>query len=185
MNNSRLRKKGIAVVLLILVFLFLSTSVFWKWMFPVKYIEEIFIHAEQNEIDPYLVMAIIRVESKFVPDRTSNKGAIGLMQIMPETAKWAATSAGIPYRTSEDLVMPLINLQLGAWYLGYLNKRFNGNTLAIIASYNAGQNKVAGWLNDGTWDGSVDGIDGIPYGETRHYLQKVIFYHERYSKIYK
>ncbi|MEX2103806.1 MAG: transglycosylase SLT domain-containing protein, partial [Bacilli bacterium] len=86
---------------------------------------------------------------------------------------------------SEDLVKPLTNLQLGSWYIGYLNKRFNGNTLAIIASYNAGQNKVAEWLNDGTWDGSEDGMDGIPYGETRHYLQKVIFYHDRYERIYK
>ncbi|MEX2104543.1 MAG: lytic transglycosylase domain-containing protein, partial [Bacilli bacterium] len=91
MNNSRLQKKGIVVVLLIFVFLFLSTSIFWRFMFPVKYIEEIFVHAEQYDIDPYLVMAIIRVESKFVPDQTSKKGAIGLMQIMPETAKWAAT----------------------------------------------------------------------------------------------
>ena len=184
MNKSRLRKKLLVVVLLFFIFLLLQSSIVWKWMFPVKYEDEIMHHSQEHRIDPYFMMAIIRVESKFDPERTSKKGAIGLMQIMPETAKWAAQTSGIDYQNDNQLWETNTNLALGAWYISYLHGLFNGNMLAVAAAYNAGQNKVVQWMEEGVWTGDEKGIENIPYGETRHYIQKVTYYHKQYNKIY-
>ncbi len=88
--------KRAALILLVLasVFLLLNTPLVWKWMYPIKYEQQIVTAALKYEVDPHLVLAVIRSESGFATDRVSKKGAVGLMQIMPETAQWIVKEAG-------------------------------------------------------------------------------------------
>lgn len=79
---------------------------------------------------------------------------------------------------------PSANIELGAWYLHTLSGEFDGNRTAVIAAYNAGPGKVQRWLKEGSWNGSEDDIKNIPFGETRHYVQRVIYYYNQYTEIY-
>jgi soluble lytic murein transglycosylase len=107
------------------------------------------------------------------------------MQLMPDTANWIMEQAKIPGTSLEELKHePGRNIQLGTWYLRNLSEQFDGNETAMIAAYNAGPGKVSGWIRDGVWDGSFETVKDIPFGETRHYVQRVIYYYNQYVKIY-
>ena len=80
--------------------------------------------------------------------------------------------------------VPAVNIQVGSWYLSQLTKKFEGNKVAVIAAYNAGPTRVQKWLDDGTWDGTRQNVHKIPYGETRHYIQRVTFFYEKYKSLY-
>jgi len=125
-----------------------------------------------------LVHAIIRQESTFDPDAVSVAGARGLMQIMPATGQHVAKKLGLKH-TKEKLTDPDHNVRLGTTYLQELVERFGGSYVLAIASYNAGQGRVAGWLKDigdprsQTVD-VVDWIELMPIYETRNYVQRVL-----------
>ncbi len=181
-----LLKKRVLLLLFIgfTAILFLSTN-WMSWFYPIYYKNEIRTHSTTYEIDPFLVAAIIRVETNYKTGRESRKGAIGLMQLMPETAKWALEKAKLPDVSLERLkVEPSANIELGTWYLSSLSRQFEGNRVAVIAAYNAGPGKVQRWLNEGDWDGTEAAVKNIPIGETRHYVQRVIYYYEQYTEIY-
>lgn len=173
------------VVLLIGVFLLINSSFVWKLMYPIKYEEQIEWASKKYGVEPYLVMAVIRAESKFDPTLVSKKGAVGLMQLMPDTANWIVEQSEMNSLYQPDLEHPETNIHLGTWYLGYLIKMFEGNEVKAIAAYNAGPGNVKGWLSSNRWDGKADSVSDIPFGETRHYVQRVIYYEERYEEIYK
>ncbi|MFF2910225.1 lytic transglycosylase domain-containing protein [Paenibacillus sp. NPDC057934] len=184
---SWLRKKRVLLLLFIgfTGILFLGTN-WMSWFYPIHYKEEIRKHSTTYEIDPFLVAAIIRVETNFKTGKESKKGAIGLMQLMPDTAKWAMEKAKLPDVSLERLKHePSVNIELGAWYLSSLSRQFDGNRTAVIAAYNAGPGNVQNWLKQGTWDGTEDNVKDIPFGETRHYVQRVIYYYNQYTDIYK
>lgn len=181
---TRRKKAGIILFILLGLFFLLNTTLVWKWMYPIKYENEIQTYAKQYNVSPYLVLAIIRTESAFDAERTSKKGALGLMQVMPETAHWAVEQVGMSKIKRDDLKNPFINIEIGTWYLAYLLKTFNGDEIQAIAAYNAGQGKVNTWIMQKRWNGTRDSIQDIPYGETRHYVQRVLYYKERYEKIY-
>ena len=180
-----------AVLLVVVVFLITSNQ-FWRWMYPIRYQGNIQQAANTARVDPLLVASVIRVESKFRSEDVSHAGAIGLMQLMPETASWIALqmekdSPG-QYKTtieqSKDLSEPTPNIMLGTWYIHYLTERFNGNEVAAIAAYNAGPKRVQGWLSDKVWPGSLSSIDRIPVGETRHFVDRVFYNYALYHRIY-
>ncbi|KAA8999742.1 lytic transglycosylase domain-containing protein [Paenibacillus spiritus] len=179
-------KKRVLLVLLLgfIGVLFLSTN-WMSWFYPIHYKDDIRRHSVTYQVDPFLVAAIIRVETNYKPGRESRKGAIGLMQLMPDTAKWALEKAKLPDVSMDRLKKePSANIELGAWYLGSLLQQFDGNRTAVIAAYNAGPGKVQSWIDEGTWDGSFDTVKDIPFGETRHYVQRVIYYYNQYTEIY-
>ncbi|MFP4974380.1 lytic transglycosylase domain-containing protein [Paenibacillus sp. CN-4] len=181
-----LRKKRVLLLLFLgfVAVLFLNTN-WMTWFYPIQYKEEIRKHAETYDIDPFLVAAIIRVETNYTPGRESKKGAVGLMQLMPETAKWALEKAKLPDVPIERLKEePSANIEVGTWYLQSLFRQFDGNRTAAIAAYNAGPGNVKKWLKEGDWDGSAETIKDIPIGETRHYVQRVIHYYKQYTEIY-
>lgn len=181
-----LRKKRVLLLLFIgfTAILFLSTN-WMSWFYPIYYKNEIRTHSNTYEIDPFLVAAIIRVETNFKTGRESKKGAIGLMQLMPDTAKWALEKAKLPDVSLERLKEePSANIELGTWYLSSLSRKFEGNRIAVIAAYNAGPGKVQRWLDEGDWDGTEAAVKNIPIGETRHYVQRVIYYYDQYTEIY-
>ncbi len=156
-----------------------------RWMYPITYWEEISRYAAQHQVDPYLVAAIIKVESNYNPQSVSPKGAIGVMQIMPQTAGWILSKQDRKTEYVEHTLFdPFMNMQLGTWYLHYLSDQFGGNEAMVLAAYNAGQGSVRRWLDQGVWDGSVDQLENIPYRETRHYVKKVLFFRARYLEFH-
>ncbi|WP_429368966.1 lytic transglycosylase domain-containing protein [Paenibacillus sp. DS2015] len=181
-----LRKKRVLLLLFLsfVILLFFNTN-WMSWFYPISYKEEIIEQAEMYEVDPFLIAAIIRAESNFKPGKESKKGALGIMQLMPDTAKWAMEMAKLPDVSLDRIkheVRP--NIQLGTWYISFLSKQFDNNRTLAIAAYNAGQGNVRSWMDKGLWDGQEETIKEIPIGETRHYVQRVLYYYEKYTDIY-
>lgn len=150
--------------------------------FPVSFAELIQAAGEHHEIDWALIAAIIQVESSYSPSAVSKKGAVGLMQVMPETAAWVSSRLGKQV-AREDLLDPEVNIQLGTYYLRYLLDRFSSEQ-AALAAYNGGPSNVARWLEEGTWDGTYEQSHRIPFAETRSYVRKVLFMRSLYRFIY-
>ncbi|WP_199624494.1 lytic transglycosylase domain-containing protein [Paenibacillus alkalitolerans] len=188
------RKKRLYAVLLLLVLFVLFSDKGWlgRLMYPIHYQHVITKHASNHEVDPYLLTAIIRVESNFKPDKESRKGAVGLMQLMPATAEWIVQEAGYGRSALDRLREPETNIQIGAWLVHSLHDEFIGENHAdkdreialIAAAYNAGSGNVAKWLKANQWDGNLNSADQIPFGETRHYIYRVHYYYEKYAQIY-
>jgi len=156
---------------------------FWRMLYPLPYRDIIFAQAEAADIDPYLAMAVIRVESKFRPKAQSVRGARGLMQLMPETAHWVAQQIGEEFHP--DLLFDVeYNTKIGCWYLARLLKDFEGNLALALAAYNGGPNNVRQWLKEGTWDGAVENLHRIPFPETRDFVERVLEGYEAYRRIY-
>jgi soluble lytic murein transglycosylase len=128
-------------------------------------------HAANYDIDPALLAAVIEQESKFRADAKSSAGAIGLMQLLPDTAKGIAIHTGGSKFVLSDLYNPEINIRYGAWYLHHLMQRY-GDEKTALAAYNAGQQNVDRWRAEGK---------GIEFPETRAYVDKV----ERLKGIYR
>jgi soluble lytic murein transglycosylase len=181
------QKKRVFAILLIafVVLLFISSDFVGKWLYPIDYKQEIMQNAAKYSIDPFLIAAIIRVESSFVPNLHSRKGAFGLMQLMPETAGWIIEKAELSPGWIHELDKPHVNIEVGTWYISWLHKQFEGNPYAALAGYNAGQGNANKWLSSGVWDGSLKNIETIPFGETRHYIQRVNYYYNKYRKLYE
>ncbi|MBW3564104.1 MAG: transglycosylase SLT domain-containing protein [Acidobacteria bacterium] len=158
---------------------------FWEILYPLHYWDEIQTAAESQDIDPYLMAAIIRQESGWDPSIVSNAGAAGLMQIMPAELSSLSREAGFDRPlTRDDLFDPLINLRVGAAEIAEKREAMNGNMMLAIASYNAGQSAVAAWLRQIPADDIDFFIDSIRYNETRRYVMAVTRNQYEYKRIY-
>ena len=181
-------KKKISLLIWIVILGFLLVVItFPKWItmfYPLPNQDLVFSIAYQYEVDPYLVFAIIRAESKFETGAESPVGAKGLMQIMPETAQWIADQLKQEDFQVDSLHDPELNIRFGCWYLHNLSQEFTGNLPLTVASYNAGLSKVKNWLAEGLWDGSIRNLEGIPFPETRQYVKNVLHNYEAYKAIY-
>ncbi|WP_010496077.1 lytic transglycosylase domain-containing protein [Paenibacillus elgii] len=180
------RKKRVFALLLLtfVIFLFLSSTYVGRMLYPIRYEQEIRQNAAKYDLDPFLVAAVIRVESNYLTETESKKGAYGMMQLMPDTANWIIDKARFSEEFKNRLNDPAVSIELGSWYLNWLSKQFNGNRIAVLAGYNAGHGKVSRWLQENEWDGTLQNADRIPYGETRHYIQRVMYYYNKYEKLY-
>jgi soluble lytic murein transglycosylase len=145
---------------------------------PLRHEDIIRQQARQKDLDPALVAAVIYRESKF-RDQTSAAGAKGLMQILPDTAKFIASRSGGTQFELHDLANPQINISYGCWYLRYLLHRYGGNEIAAVAAYNAGHERVDGW------GGSSLAIDDIRFPETKQYAEDVFDKRKDYAKHYR
>jgi soluble lytic murein transglycosylase len=142
--------------------------------FPLAYHEMLAPRAQALQLDLPWVYGVIRAESVFRPNVISHAGAIGLMQLMPDTGQQLATNLGLVLESSDALLDPQTNLTLGSAYLSRLLKRFNGSEPLATAAYNAGIKHVQSWLPE---HGSLPGdawVDSIPYWETRGYVRRVM-----------
>lgn len=175
----------LCMILLLILIMILNSSFFWKAMYPIAYQEEVTRASSYFGVDPFLVLAVVQIESKFVQDRLSHKGARGLMQLMPETAEWANQQSGLNRDPNDYIHDPNDNILLGTWYLAYLLEKYEQDHVKAITAYNAGEGRVDRWLETGIWDGTKERIRDIPIGETRHYLSRVLYYFERYQDIYE
>jgi soluble lytic murein transglycosylase len=122
-----------------------------------------------------LIYAIIRQESLYRADAASGAGALGLMQLLPETARVTARRAGLPVPTRAQLLLPAVNIPLGSAFLASLVERFEGETALASAGYNAGPNAARRWLPAAPMDLDV-WVENIPFNETRAYVQRVAWH---------
>ncbi|MDO3386400.1 transglycosylase SLT domain-containing protein [Gilvimarinus sp. SDUM040013] len=145
--------------------------------FPLAYQEHVESTAKDTTLEPHLLFAIARQESAFTPDARSSAGALGLMQLLPSTAKQTASRAGMRV-SNHDLLNPQTNIALGGRYLNQLMEQFGGNRILAAAAYNAGPYRVKQWLNrdENTRVPYDIWIETIPYRETRGYVQNVLAY---------
>ena len=141
---------------------------------PLYYEEFIQRSAEENDLDPALVSAVILCESSFRPDAVSRLGARGLMQIMEDTASWIARRMNEDGSYSFDLMFdPETNIRYGVWYLGYLSRRFSADPKKIICAYHAGQGNVDSWLKNEAYSRDGISLDTIPTKDTEQYYRRV------------
>ncbi|MEJ6949939.1 lytic transglycosylase domain-containing protein [Natronospora cellulosivora (SeqCode)] len=173
---------SILFILIILVLFLLQFDWLWRLFYPLEHETIIIRNAKLYDIDPYLIAAIIFVESKYIEEAESPRGALGLMQIMPNTGRWIAEQMGIENFDVSDLLDPEINIMFGSWYIANLKKQF-ADEVIMLAAYNAGRGNVVKWLEE-RWDGKVNTIDRLPFAETRNYIVQVNVVYERYRKIY-
>lgn len=153
--------------------------------YPLEYEEMIVQYAEERDLEPELVCAIIATESRFNPEAKSHKGAMGLMQLMPDTGEWISGKLKLGEFTEDDLKNPEISIRMGTWYLDFLEERFDGERDTVIAAYNAGHGKVDTWLEEAQYSADGRTLDVIPYKETKDYVKKVNLAYEIYKTFYK
>ncbi|MCX4029747.1 transglycosylase SLT domain-containing protein [Endozoicomonas sp. SM1973] len=149
--------------------------------FPLAFKRPILSISEKNQLSSSWVYAIARQESAFMYDARSHAGAMGLMQLMPATARHVARKNGFRYRGTKELLNPRKNIQLGTAYLVELMKTFNGNRILATAAYNAGPHRVKQWLKRSDNLPYDIWIESIPFNETRKYVQNVLAYQVIYS----
>ena len=150
--------------------------------FPIVYQEHVTKAAKQTSVNPLLIFAVARQESAFSHDAKSTAGAVGLMQLLPSTAKQTAQKNGLRF-APQDLITPEKNIALGSRYLNHLLGVFDGNRILAAAAYNAGPSRVKRWMNKeksaqlpyDVW------IETIPYKETRGYVQNVLSFSVIYA----
>ncbi len=152
-------------------------------LYPIHYQQEIARVADRYHLDPYLVAAVVRTESDYDPKAVSHAGAVGLMQLMPDTATWVTGLDAWKGPSDPALTDVNDNLELGACYLAYLTQRFAGDLLAALAAYNAGQGVVDSWLASG--DHKALQFADIRFGETKAFVQKVQHYRDLYKRVHK
>lgn len=132
--------------------------------------------AKREEISPSLIEAVILTESKFDEKAVSHVGAVGLMQLMPETAKWISDESGLPMDKLEQAEQ---NIPLGAWYLSYLLEKYKNNEVLALAAYNAGRGNVDEWMEKEGWKDDFSEINRIPFPETREFVKSVVSARDR------
>jgi soluble lytic murein transglycosylase len=136
--------------------------------------------ATEKHLDPALIAGVIYAETKF-DARTSPAGALGLMQIEPQTAEFLARRSGATTFTIGDLGTPQVNISYGSYYLRYLIDHYGGNVTLALAAYNAGQTNVDRWVRA---RGQGLTVDQIPFAETRAYVSRVLWAENQYRHTY-
>jgi soluble lytic murein transglycosylase len=178
---------GLAVLMGVVVALLLALPLAKRAVnslgLPLQYSSVIRHEASAKHLDPALVAAVIYAETKF-DARTSSAGAVGLMQLMPQTATFLAKRSGATTFTTADLGTPEVNIAYGSYYLRYLLDEYHGNTVLALAAYNGGETNVDSWVRSAHEDGQRFRVGEIPFPETRAYVQRVLAARSEYRKTY-
>jgi len=154
---------------------------YWEALYPFPFVELIETWSQQRQLNPLLVTALIRQESRFEPQIESIAGALGLMQVMPSTGEWVAGQIGL---TEYRLDNPNDNVNLGTWYLDYTHDTYGDHSLLAVASYNAGPGAVAGWVERFGLEDPDLFVEQIPYPETKGYVEAVFENYWNYLRLY-
>lgn len=162
-----------------------SDTVQMRFVYMWDYQQDIVTYSKKNNVDPFLVAAIIKNESNFKHDAVSKVGAVGLMQIMPETGRWIAEQMGLENYQDSDLYQTRKNIRMGCWYVGELEHEFQHNLVLLMVAYNAGRGQTHEWMQENSWDYNFNDIKSIPYPDTREYVAKVMQDRDKYYLLYK
>lgn len=163
----------------------ISQAQYWDDLdirFPMAHKSSLTQQAKLRGLHSSWVFAITRQESAFMADARSPVGAMGLMQLMPGTAKETARKFGIPLADPKQALVPEKNIQLGAAYLSQVHGQFNGNRVLASAAYNAGPGRVRQWLRGADHLAFDVWVENIPFDETRQYVQNVLSYSVIYGQ---
>jgi soluble lytic murein transglycosylase len=187
---SRLQKALIAILAVLLAGAitagaFLLYDHLMRQSYPLEYDTYILDSSQRSGLDPFLIAAVIRVESSFDPDAVSEKGAVGLMQIMPETAMWIHQKIGMGELDVRKLSEPRLNILLGCSYMQYLEDKYDGIRIDVLAAYNAGGGNVDKWLDKDEYSKDGKTLSAIPFKATQDYVGKVEKAYEIYKKLYQ
>jgi soluble lytic murein transglycosylase len=163
-------------VLAILPFALRLPDAVMRTMYPLRYEATIRQVSEENGLEPAFVAGVIYTESRFRPDAESHRGAYGLMQLLPESARFIQRKSGI----EGDYRDPEVNIRLGTWFLGYLEDRYQGDERLMLAAYNSGEGTVDAWVSEEGFDIAKD----IPYKETREYVNNALEARHTYQELY-
>ncbi|MCL1975571.1 MAG: lytic transglycosylase domain-containing protein [Firmicutes bacterium] len=172
----------LALALVLFAFFYYRQHIL-RYFYPLNYQAQVEVIAKEYEIDPWLIYAIIRMESDFKLRAESPAGARGLMQLMPSTAQWITEVAGFNL-SEEDIWLPENNIRLGCWYIDWLRDYYNGDMVIAVAAYNAGMSNVNSWIASGVWNGNLQELSGIPFSETRKYISHVYESYNMYHNLY-
>ncbi len=186
--KKKLRRGTLCILIVITLAIALSflirptmASLYRDNVLPLKYTEEVYRYSSRYQVPPSVVFSVIKCESNFDPEAKSRAGAIGLMQIMPDTFNWLSRRCGGDY-TPEQISQPGANIHVGVYYLSWLYERF-GSWDLVYAGYNAGHNRVKNWQNEGILHNEKGQLQ-IPIRETAAYVEKVSVYREKYLEYY-
>jgi soluble lytic murein transglycosylase len=145
-------------------------------IYPLEYEQTIRRVSAEHDLEPTFVAAVVYTESRFRPDARSHRGAYGLMQLLPQTAKFIQERSNI----EGDWREPETNLRIGTWYLAYLEDRYMGDERLMLAAYNSGESQVDAWISEEGFDVGED----IPFKETREYVDNVLEARQTYEELY-
>ena len=181
MNSKKFITLILTLAVLISVMYFGSLSLL-KTLYPLRYEEYVEVYAEENNLSPAFVYAVIKCESNFDNRALSNVGATGLMQIMPDTFDWINMRLGEknPYSMATD---PETNIKYGCYLYGYLLTKY-GRVQEALAAYHAGNGNVDKWLGDPQYSSDGETLHTIPFPTTNKYVKKVILTENIYEKLY-
>jgi soluble lytic murein transglycosylase len=158
-------------------------SIYWQARYPFPYFQEIEKWSISRQLNPLLVTALMRQESRFQTKIKSPVGATGLMQVMPSTAAWIAPQMNADIKKI-NLENANDNIMLGTWYLDYTHRQYNNNSMLAIASYNAGPGNVAKWLQTIPKRDPDEFVEEIPFDETKNYVRQVFGNYWNYLRLY-
>ncbi|MGF1536829.1 MAG: transglycosylase SLT domain-containing protein [Elainellaceae cyanobacterium] len=158
-----------------------ASLAYWRGLYPFPFRPLIEAWSTEYRLNPALVTALIRQESRFEPEIQSSADAKGLMQVIPPTAEWVAGQLGL---SDYQLTNPEDNIQLGTWYLNYTHEEYGDNSLYAVASYNAGPGNVADWIARFDTSDPDRFIARIPFSETKGYVQSVFENYWNYLRLY-
>ena len=177
----------IIIILCAIVFLIIFNKKIQKIFYPKRYEEIVNIYAQEYEVEKNLIFAVIKAESDFDEKAISNKNALGLMQIMEDTAIDVARKNNINIdenNAREDILKVNNNINIGTKYLSILLKKYENMELAL-AAYNAGTGNVDNWIEKEILKNDGSNIENIPYKETNNYVRKILQSYKIYNQLYK
>jgi soluble lytic murein transglycosylase len=167
---------AVVVILTALPFALRVPDAVMRTMYPLRYEATIREVSQENGLEPAFVASVIYTESRFRPEVESHREAYGLMQLLPESARFIQRKSGI----KGDYRDPEVNIRVGTWFLGYLKDRYNGDERLMLAAYNSGEGNVDAWVSDEGFDIHKD----IPYKETREYVDRALEAQKTYQELY-
>ena len=181
---TKLIKCIIFMILLILIVLLFNIfdikSYIMKKIYPKKYEQYVYKYSKQYNVDELLIYSIIKAESNFNENAKSTANAIGLMQLMENTAIELTNEIN---STSTNLYEPEINIQLGIYYFSTLLEKYN-NIGLTLAAYNAGMGRVDKWIEEKTIKLDGSDLENIPFKETNLYVRKILNSYKIYKDLY-
>lgn len=177
-----MKKLVIIIIIGIISILILKVNILPK-IYPKGYSEYVEKYSQEYNVDQLLIYSIIKAESNYKVNAKSKSNAIGLMQIMLSTAQEIGKDLQIEEITEEKLYDAELNIKIGTAYFKSLLNKYNNVNLALIA-YNAGMGSLDNWLENGIIDKNGEGLENIPYEETRNYVKKILQNYKIYNELY-
>ena len=190
MNNQN-TKRFVAIILIICISLGGGIAINELWnafdrhTHPMIYVDIIYAASLEFEVPQYIIYATIKVESDFDQYAESSAGAIGLMQMMPDTFEWLTSDEHLAENLSrKKLEDPETSIRYGTYYLSYLYRKFDYNWNTAFAAYNGGEGNVAEWLQSSKYSDMNGNLTDIPFKETKNYVKKINSAIKTYQNLY-